>query len=247
MVDILVDFDPHCQNKGHLMNRSALQDPVGAGREDFGDGVMRQPSLGGTTRSAEAILNRNLFFVKEHTGLFRAASNYDVLDPETGEELLWCRENRLGFFTRILRFTDYKRMTPFHLEVGTPTGEPLFEVKRRMSLLLSNVEVCNPDQERVGGFKQKLLSIGGAFDVLSPSGQTICHLKGKWTSWEFQFLSPDGTELGRVTKKWAGLGKELFTSADNYVLQISDSVPPGNPVRLLIMAAVFCVDLVLKE
>ena len=33
-------------------------------------------------------LNRNLFFVKEHVGMFKAANNFDVLDPETGEELL---------------------------------------------------------------------------------------------------------------------------------------------------------------
>ncbi|MCA9066014.1 MAG: oxidoreductase, partial [Planctomycetaceae bacterium] len=56
-----------------------------------------------------------------------------------------------------------------------------------------------------------------------------------------------GTELARVTKKWAGLGKELFSSADNYVLQISDSVPPENPIRILIMAAVMSIDMVLKE
>jgi uncharacterized protein YxjI len=192
-------------------------------------------------------LNRNLYFIKEHAGLFKAASNYDVLDPETGKELLWCRENKLGIVTRIFRFTKYKRMTPFFLEVATPAGESLLDIRRRVSFLLSNVEVRNHQQDVVGGFKQRLFSIGGAFDVRSPSGQTICQLKGKWTSWEFQFLSPDGTELGRVTKKWAGLGKELFTSADNYVLQISDDVPADNPIRLLILAAVFCVDLVLKE
>ena len=57
----------------------------------------------------------------------------------------------------------------------------------------------------------------------------------------------DDVELAHVTKKWAGLGKELFTSADNYVLEISDSVPPDNPIRQLIMAAVMCIDMVLKE
>ena len=50
-----------------------------------------------------------------------------------------------------------------------------------------------------------------------------------------------------MTKKWAGMGKELFTSADNYVLQISDNVPADNPVRQLILAAVMCIDMVLKE
>ncbi|MFK7822476.1 MAG: phospholipid scramblase-related protein [Planctomycetaceae bacterium] len=98
----------------------------------------------------------------------------------------------------------------------------------------------------MGGFKQKLFSIGGAFDVLGESDQTLCSLKGKWTAWDFRFLAGD-KELARVTKKWAGLGKELFTSADNYILEISDLVPPDNPLRQLILSSVFCIDLVLKE
>lgn len=194
-----------------------------------------------------SVLNRNLFFIREHVGLFKAASNYDVLDPQTGEELLWCRENQLGTMTRLFRFTKYKRMTPFNLEVGIPHGETLFSVTRGLSLFISNVDVKDGDGDYVGGFRQKLFSLFGAFDVLGPSGEKICQLKGKWTSWEFKFLTPEGDELARVTKKWSGLGKELFTSADNYILQIEDHVPPDNPIRMLIMAAVFCVDLVIKE
>ena len=51
------------------------------------------------------VLNRNLFFVKEQVGVFKVASNYDILDPESGSELIQCREERIGFFTKILRFT----------------------------------------------------------------------------------------------------------------------------------------------
>ena len=54
-------------------------------------------------------------------------------------------------------------------------------------------------------------------------------------------------ELAHVTKKWTGIGKELFTSADNYVLEISDSVPADDTIRQLILAAVMCIDMVLKE
>ena len=98
----------------------------------------------------------------------------------------------------------------------------------------------------VGGFKQKLFSIGGGFSVLDGSGQPVCQLKGKWTGWEFRFMAGD-CELARVTKKWTGLSKELFTSADNYVLQVSPHAPPSSDIRMLILAAVMCVDLVLKE
>ncbi|HPA57986.1 MAG TPA: RNAase, partial [bacterium] len=32
-----------------------------------------------------SVINRNSFFVKEHVGMFKAANNYDILDPETQE------------------------------------------------------------------------------------------------------------------------------------------------------------------
>ena len=54
-------------------------------------------------------------------------------------------------------------------------------------------------------------------------------------------------EFAHVTKKWAGIGKEFFTSADNYMLEISSSVPANHPIRQLILAAVMCIDMVLKE
>ncbi|MCA9268861.1 MAG: oxidoreductase, partial [Planctomycetales bacterium] len=139
-----------------------------------------------------------------------------------------------------------KRMTPFHVEIKTPSGEPVVEVKRGISIFLSNVDVLDEHSQRIGGFKQKFFSIGGAFSVLDANDQPLCNLKGKWTSWDFRFMAGDN-ELARVTKKWAGVGKELFTSADNYVLQISEQVPADNPVRQLILGAVMCIDMVLKE
>lgn len=192
------------------------------------------------------VLNRNLFFVKEHVGFFKAANNYDIHDPSTNQILLECREEKLGFFTKMLRFTDYKRMTPFDIEIRTPSGEQVVRVKRGVSFFLSKVDVLDENDQRIGGFKQKLFSLGGAFTVLGKDDQPLCMLKGKWTSWDFRFMAGEN-ELAHVAKKWAGLGRELFTSADNYMLQISDQVPPNHPVRQLILAAVMCIDMVLKE
>jgi uncharacterized protein YxjI len=186
------------------------------------------------------------FLVKEHVGFFKAASNYDVFDPRTGQQILACREPNLGLLTKLFRFTDYKRMTPFDLEVRTPSGDLLMRVTRGVSIVLSKVAVTDGAGATLGGFEQKFFSIGGAFDVKDASGQNACSLKGKWTGWDFRF-ERQGQELARVSKKWAGLGKELLTSADNYVLEILPSVPANDPVRALILAAVFCIDLVLKE
>jgi uncharacterized protein YxjI len=192
------------------------------------------------------VLNRNLYLVKEKVGMFKAANNYDIFDPETGEEIIHCREERIGPITKMLRFTDWKTLTPFHVELRTPSGEPILGVQRGISLFLSQVNVLDEEDERIGGFKQKLFSVGGAFRVLGADDRELCNLQGSWTGWNFKFMSGN-TELAHVTKKWSGLGKEMFTSADNYVLQISDDVPPDNPIRELVMGAVMCIDMVLKE
>ena len=195
---------------------------------------------------AGTLPTQNAFFVKEHVGLFKAANNYDILDPATGQIVLECREPNLGWITKILRFTDYKTLTPFDIEVRTRTGELVLRVKRGVTFFVSKVDVLDGNERRVGGFKQKFFSIGGKFDVLDERDQPLCTLQGKWTSWEFTFAQ--GTsELAKVTKKWAGLGKELFTSADNYVLEIKPAVAANSPLRLLILGSVLCIDMVLKE
>jgi hypothetical protein len=39
----------------------------------------------------------------------------------------------------------------------------------------------------------------------------------------------------------------MFTSADNYMLEINEVVPKDDPLRILILSAVICIDMVLKE
>ena len=192
------------------------------------------------------VINKNAFFIKEHVGLFKAANNFDIYDPETNEVIMECREPNLGFFTKLLRFTDYKRMTPFDVQIRTPEGQRIVRIKRGISLFISEVVVTDQDDQVIGGFAQKFFSIGGKFGVQGKNKQTICQLEGKWTSWDFYFRN-NGKELAHVSKEWAGLGKEMFTSADNYVLKIVDEVPQDDDIRKLILAAVMCIDMVLKE
>ena len=113
--------------------------------------------------------------------MFKAANNFDIYDPQTGQITLECREERLGFFTKMLRFTDYKKYTPFHIEIREPNGKTLIHIKRGVSIFLSKVSVHDEDESLLGSFKQKFLSIGGKFDVVDPNEQLLCQLKGKWT------------------------------------------------------------------
>jgi uncharacterized protein YxjI len=184
--------------------------------------------------------------VKEHVGLFKSASNYDIYDLDAGEKVLECREPNLGWLTRALRFTDYKRMTPFDIHVTDAHGDLVIRIERGISLFLSKVRVYDGDGRLLGGFEQKFFSIGGAFNVHDAQGQTVCQLAGKWTGWEFKFTA-HGVELARVSKKWGGIHKEMFTTADSYVLDVANDLPPESTIRKLILGAVLCIDMVLKE
>jgi len=190
--------------------------------------------------------NANQLLVKEQVGMFKAASNYDVFDLHSGEQVLQCREPNLGFFTKLLRFTDYSRYTPFDVRVSDAEGNLVVQITRGMSIWRSKVQVHDSYGQKLGSFRQKMLSIGGAFQVLNADDQEVCKLQGKWTGWEFKFTA-GGIDMARVTKKWTGVGKEMFTTADNYVLEIEESVAPESEARKLILAAVMCIDKVLKE
>ena len=59
-------------------------------------------------------------------------------------------------------------------------------------------------------------------------------------------LSVDGRELGKVTKQWAGIGKELFTSADVYMISIAERGEGRATAAMLLLAAGLAIDIVYK-
>ena len=195
----------------------------------------------------DSILEKNLYLFKEHVGLLKASNNYDIYDPESKDIILHCREKNLNPAYKIVRmfFQDFKRMTPFEIEISRLDGKKILKVKKGFSLFLSKIQVFDENDKIVGIFKQRL-SFKSNFDMLDKRENLVCKLKGNFIGWNFKFLKGD-SEVGLVTKKWAGIGKEMFTSADNYILEIKDKVEKDSPLRLLILAAVVCIDMVIKE
>ena len=191
-------------------------------------------------------LNKNKLFVKEHTGVFKAANSYDIFDLETNEMLMECREPGLGFFTKLFRFTKYKAMTPFDIIISA-NGAPIVNVKRGVTFFRSVVSVFDETGEQVGTLRKIFKLFKPSFEILSITGKKLGVLEGNFVGWDFTIKNNDGEVLAAISKKWAGVGKELFTTADNYAIIIADSVKENDPVRVLIFGAVMSIDMVLKE
>lgn len=193
-----------------------------------------------------SMLNQNTFFVKEHVGYFKAANSYDVLDPATGQIIGTVRETIPNFVVKLLKFTRLKTSLPFTVDIIENDGKKLVTIKRGFTFFRSSVNVFDSNGQKLGRYQQRLLSLGGKFEILDRSDQPIAMLQGDWKGWDFTFKDKQGRELAKVNKKWAGVGKELFTTADNYVVNVNPQVT-DELLKKLVISAAFCVDMVLKE
>ena len=188
------------------------------------------------------LLDRRLLFVREHVGMLKLTDTYDLLDPDTKQAVGIARENISGL-VKFLRLLVNKSLMPTRVEVSTGVDQPaVLVLTRGVTLLRSRVEVLDGQGGRIGYLKSKLFSIGGGFYVFSAGDQKFAEVRGDWKGWNFKLLDLNGGEMGVVTKKWAGLGRELFTSADNYMIEVRD----GSSSNALLLAAALAIDFVFK-
>jgi len=185
------------------------------------------------------------FLVREHVGLLKLKNTYDILSPD-GIQIAQAKENT-STLIMMLKFVFEPRMLPFQVEILNPDNSVLLSISRGFTFLRSKVFIKDSTGKDLGYFKQRLLSIGGAFDIFDDKDQQIATLKGEWKGWNFTFTDNAGVEIGQITKKWTGLAKEFFTTADNYVVHIERTkITDVRHVQILFCAAV-CIDMVLKE
>jgi uncharacterized protein YxjI len=193
------------------------------------------------------MLTRKQFFIREHIGFMKLSDTYDILDPESQTKIGEAREE-VSALVKILRLLINKSLMPTRVGVYEGADEAsrklVFSIRRGVALFRAKVEVTDAAGTNLGYLQSKALSLGGAFRVYSADGKEIALVKGDWKGWNFRLLSGD-TELGVITKKWAGLGKELFTSADNYMISINGA--PDPTVNTLLLASGLAIDTVMKE
>ena len=191
------------------------------------------------------------YLVKERVGLLKITDTYDIFDPSSGEQIAIAKEE-IPTWSMLARLIIHKRMLPTTVNIyeGDETSHsetPLLAICRKGAFLWPKVQILGEDGGLLGTFKTKRFSWTGGFWVHDSQDRQIAEVKGDWKGWNFRFVTATGQEIGTVTKKWAGLGKEFFTSADNYVISVNDSVQSQPAVVLLLLAAGLAIDTVFKE
>ncbi|MBI5366180.1 MAG: oxidoreductase [Planctomycetes bacterium] len=200
------------------------------------------------TAGSSSPLELREFIVKEHVGLLKLTDTYDIFNPQTQQQVALARE-AIGDGMKFLRLLVNKQMMPTTVRVTErdENGPLLFEIQRGWTFLRAKVMVLDAAGRELGYFKSKLFSLVGGFLVHDMADQLVAEVKGDWKGWNFTFVGPNQQEFGVVTKKWAGVAKELFTSADTYAVSIAPLADAVANSRILLLAAALAIDIVFKE
>jgi uncharacterized protein YxjI len=193
------------------------------------------------------MFTKNTYLIKERFELLKVVDRYDIFDAETGNLVAYAKE-MIPTWKKMLRLLIDKELMSTTIEIKDATTEEIhYTLHRPFTFFRKRVEVKDKQGNPLGFFKSRILTLGGAFDVYADENTKIAEVKGNWTGWNFTFRDIQGKEIGLVTKKWAGIGKELFTTSDNYMVNISDQFPHNAEITALLIIAGLAIDVVYKE
>ncbi len=202
-------------------------------------GVAAGGSGGGTLFSEPVLV------VNQKAKLIEVTNEYKVFD-QNGNQIGSVTEVGQSALKKILRFVSSLDQFMTHkLEIRDAYGQPQLTLTRPAKFFKSRVIVARPDGQVVGEIVQKNM-IGKINFAMNVNGQQVGAIKAEnWRAWNFAIVDHAENEVARITKTWEGLAKAMFTTADNYVLQIHYQLP--EPLLSLVVATALTVDTALKQ
>ena len=221
-------------------------DPTKIQQQVFGEGGIRSAGItqaafqGGGSLFTEPIL-----VVNQKAKLIELNNQYGIFDQQ-GNRLGAVNEVGQSTAKKALRLlTSVDQFLTHKLEVSDANGNVVLRLTRPAKLMKSSVVVCDGADNEIGRIVQDNV-FGKIHFTLQAGGHTYGAIKAEnWRAWNFRIEDHTGQEVARITKTFEGIAKTLFTTADNYVVQIHSVLP--QPLNSLVIASAVSVDTALKQ
>jgi uncharacterized protein YxjI len=197
------------------------------------------------TGGGGTIFTEPILVVNQKAKLIEVSNEYAIYD-QNGRQLGAVRQVGQSMAKKVIRvLTSYDQFMTHKLQVVDAGGNVLMALTRPAKVLKSRVIVQDAMGNEIGQITQQN-AIGKIRFALEAGGQQWGSINAEnWRAWNFNIQDHTGAEIARITKTWEGLAKTMFTTADNYVVQIHR--PLQDPLRTLVVAAALGVDTALKQ
>nr|BEK70072.1 hypothetical protein KPHV_72990 [Kitasatospora purpeofusca] len=207
--------------------------------------VQQQAGVGPVSGGGGTLFSEPVLVVNQKAKLIELTNEYAVFDQQ-GATLGSVVQVGQGALRKAIRLlTSLDQYLTHKLEIRDAHGAPVLLLTRPAKFIKSRVIVQLPNGQEVGQIVQQN-AIGKINFALEVGGRKVGAVKAEnWRAWNFSIVDETDTEIARITKTWEGLAKTMFTTADNYVLQIHR--PLADPLLSLVVATALTVDTALKQ
>lgn len=191
------------------------------------------------------LLDEPVLVVSQKAKLIEVNNEYGVFDSG-GQQLGMVRQVGQSTAKKVLRvLTSVDQFLTHKLQVCDTAGNVVLTLTRPAKLVKSRVVIEDGKGQPIGEVQQENM-IGKIRFGMVAGGQRIGSINGEnWRAWNFSIQDANGTEVARITKTFEGIAKTLFTTADNYVVQVHQRL--AEPMRSMVVASALCVDTALKQ
>jgi len=192
------------------------------------------------------LLDRDRLIFNQKAKIIEMNIDFAIRD-EQGNEIGRVRQEGQSQLKKLARFVSSLDQFMTHtLSVYDASGVKVVELTRPRKVFKSTVLVKDGAGNQVGKIVQENMIGKIHFGLEDAGGQSIGAIRAEnWRAWDFSIQDATGNEVGRITKTWEGLAKTLFTTADDYLLEIGGTVSPT--LRMVMLAAAAGIDLALKQ
>jgi uncharacterized protein YxjI len=175
---------------------------------------------------------------------FETRNKYRISD-EGGRDVAYAAEQQKGFLGFLMRqFLGHWRS--FEIHIFDTHRQPILTAHHPFRWFFQRLEVRDANQRLIGVLERRFSFLTKKFDVLNGQGLPLFEVSSPfWRIWTFPFRR-QGRDMARISKKWSGLGYEMFTDRDNFLVEFLDPSLTADE-RALVLAASIFVDLMYFE
>ena len=199
----------------------------------------------GAVQGGGSLFTEPVLVVNQKAKLIEINNEYAIYD-QNGTQIGAVRQVGQSMAKKAIRLLSSADQFLTHkLQIVDMGGNVVLALTRPAKIMKSKVIVQNGVGQEIGMIVQQN-AIGKIRFGLESGGNTYGSINAEnWRAWNFNVQDHAGTEVARITKTFEGLAKTMFTTADNYIVNIPS--PLDEPLRSLVIAAGLAVDTALKQ